>query len=70
LHLTKTDFKDFNILILITISIQYVELLPNKLTRKLHTSETYELPEHGQRLETKHVGAIINKQKHCATSWC
>jgi len=28
------------------------------------------LPEDVQELRPKHVGAIINKQKHCATSWC
>jgi len=28
------------------------------------------LPEDGQQLRPKHVGALINKEKCCATNWC
>jgi len=38
----------------------YVEPLSHKLTHKLHTLKKFELPEDGQELRTKHVGAIIN----------
>jgi hypothetical protein len=31
--------------------------------------ENYDLPEDGKEPRPKHVGAIINKQKHCATSF-
>jgi hypothetical protein len=32
--------------------------------------EIYELPEDGQKLRSKYVKWLINKQKLCATTWC
>jgi hypothetical protein len=39
----------------------YIKHVPSKLTHKLHTSKNYMLPEDGQELRPKHVGAIIIK---------
>ena len=36
-------------------------MLPNKLKRKLKTSKNKQLPEDGQELRSKYVGAVINK---------
>jgi hypothetical protein len=53
-------------------STYVMKILPSKLTYKLHTRNTYALPEDGQELKPKHVGAIINKQmvQQVAIKYC
>jgi hypothetical protein len=59
----KTDFKGCNI----NHKFNHIyKLLENKLPCKLHTSKKHELSEDDQELRPKHVGAVINKYKHCA----
>jgi hypothetical protein len=37
-------------------------------TKAAHIAKNYAVPEDGQELRPKHVGAVINKLKNCATS--
>jgi hypothetical protein len=60
----------FNLLSNNNYNHMYVEFVPCKLKHKLQMQKkTHELPEDGQQLRPKHVGALINKRKRCATSW-
>jgi hypothetical protein len=46
------------IVIILTIRVKFLQY---KLKQKLHMLKTYELPEDGQQLRPKHVGALANK---------
>lgn len=48
----------------------YVVEILHVWLKVLHKSKTCKLPEVGQELRQKPVGAVSNKWKLCATSWC